>query len=664
MLLRSMKLVNFRQYGGTYTVEFSCDSVRNVTVILGMNTSGKTTLVQAFRWALYGEANFPTRDFLLNYDIANALDTEGEVPVEVELTLTHRDAEYTVRRTQWYRRNVRGDVKPGSASCQVFRKQHDGQTKPLDPQERDRVIGEILPRDLADYFFFDGERIEKIGSSKDLTEAVKRLLGLTVLENARIHLDPTRSTSVIGRWRRQVDTRGDERLHTITRELEALGNDLVQLQSDEGEVQEQIAYYSRQVAALREELSAHEHTRAMQKTLDDYKVEYEKKTQSLARAYEEYRAYFARGALIWFAHPLVQSAMQILAQTHLEDVGIPEMSGRAIDYLIQRGRCVCGASIAPGSAAYEHLVRERTFLPPESLGTVIGTFRKQAENQLESATLFQGGLDEKFSTIAELRERLAELEEVIEEWRRKLKDVADLGQLQTRLDEAEARLAGFQRRSRDLNQRLGATAERQKQLNDQYQSLLQSNEKHRKILRYIQYAEAIYDWLNEAYENAAEQIRSELEQRVNAIFQQMYHGRRTVTIDGRYQVTLLTRVGSGMQRTDESVGLETVKNFAFVAGLLDLARTKIVAQGQGDAASLDSEPYPLVMDAPFSNADEQHVASISAVLPTVAEQVIMVVMQKDWEYAKQTLAARVGRLYQLDKQSETQTVIREETSHV
>jgi DNA sulfur modification protein DndD len=71
-----------------------------------------------------------------------------------------------------------------------------------------------------------------------------------------------------------------------------------------------------------------------------------------------------------------------------------------------------------------------------------------------------------------------------------------------------------------------------------------------------------------------------------------------------------------------------------------------------------SEPYPLVMDAPFSNADEKHVGNISKVLPEVAQQVIMFVMSKDWSFAENVMGQNVGKRYVLEKKSETLTYIR------
>ena len=54
MLLKSLKLKDFRQFKGEQEITFSTDPIRNVTVIMGENGSGKTTLAQAFTWCLLG----------------------------------------------------------------------------------------------------------------------------------------------------------------------------------------------------------------------------------------------------------------------------------------------------------------------------------------------------------------------------------------------------------------------------------------------------------------------------------------------------------------------------------------------------------------------------------------------------------------------------------
>ena len=97
-----------------------------------------------------------------------------------------------------------------------------------------------------------------------------------------------------------------------------------------------------------------------------------------------------------------------------------------------------------------------------------------------------------------------------------------------------------------------------------------------------------------------------------------------------------------------NLGLKAVKSFAFVSGLVDLAKEALNSDSSKEA-NTTPQYYPLVMDAPFSNVDEIHIKNISAILSRSAEQVIIAVMQKDWEPAAEIMAPLVGRSYRIEK---------------
>ena len=113
---------------------------------------------------------------------------------------------------------------------------------------------------------------------------------------------------------------------------------------------------------------------------------------------------------------------------------------------------------------------------------------------------------------------------------------------------------------------------------------------------------------------------------------------------------------------DESDGLRAVKNFAFVSGLVDLAKEAL--QGDEDDVELGSQTFPLVMDAPFSNIDEVHIANICSILPSTAEQVIIAVMQKDWEQAEDKLEGKIGKMYNIIKDTDSSGKEIETATHV
>lgn len=83
--------------------------------------------------------------------------------------------------------------------------QSDGQTKtPIDASNIAESMDRVLPKDLSDYFFFGGERISGIANRTDLSKAVRGLMRLDVLENAKTHLN-----NVVKTFESKIDTTGD-----------------------------------------------------------------------------------------------------------------------------------------------------------------------------------------------------------------------------------------------------------------------------------------------------------------------------------------------------------------------------------------------------------------------------------------------------------------------
>lgn len=97
------------RYKGTNQIQFSCNPEKNVTVILGDNTVGKTTIAQAFRWGLYGaifaERGKKQEDYLLlNNDVLAMMDANSHASVSVELVAEDEEKQYRIFREISYAR--------------------------------------------------------------------------------------------------------------------------------------------------------------------------------------------------------------------------------------------------------------------------------------------------------------------------------------------------------------------------------------------------------------------------------------------------------------------------------------------------------------------------------------------------------------------------------
>lgn len=659
MLLRSIRLKNFRQYKGEQFIEFSCDPDRNVTVILGDNTSGKTTLVQAFTWALYGSANFPSEE-LLNLDVARQMRVGDKEIVSVEICLNHDNTEYIVRRAEEYICTNRGFRGQQVNPVELFYKQEDGQLKPIEGNAKvNSTIQKILPKELSSYFFFDGERINTISSQQDVTEAVQGLLGLAVLSNAMAHLNPRSSRSVIGKFKSSMDASSSQKADKIMQQIESLSERREYIDQELDNIREQIQHYEVQIELTEDILREHQPTAVLQRKRDELDNSIKQEEKALEECRKRFLDGFNRNAIGFFAQPMMKKALDCIDNAEISDKGIPDMNASAIDYIINRGMCICGEVIEEGSSRHAHLIKERDYLPPQFIGTMLRTFK-------EKIAMYQSFSDTYYENLKSNYHEIKRCKGLIYDWSDEMLHISEKIKGKEDVKKHEEKLQDYKKRRRNLllekeklieeNAKLANDIER---LQNMYDKLTVVSEKNKKIQLYIRYAEAIYNWIKTTYESRQHDIRQQLEMRVNNIFSQMYHGSRRVVINDRFNVTLFTALGEEDVITDESRGLETVKNFAFIAGLVDLAREKIKEKTGDLDMALSTEPYPLVMDAPFSNADEKHVSNISRILPDIAEQIIMVVMAKDWGFAETVMGHRVGKKYYLDKKSETLTYIKE-----
>ena len=170
MLLQTIELQNFRQFVNE-KIDFSTDPERNVTLIIGENGTGKTTFAQAFFWCFYGETDFSDK-IILNRSVIEKMTPDQKETVRVAIRLTHGSAEYEIIRTQEYKKAYTNRVTAANTVLNVQVKSADGNTRYLKPLECESAIQNILPKELANYFFFDGERIEKMSRRLQVAEKV------------------------------------------------------------------------------------------------------------------------------------------------------------------------------------------------------------------------------------------------------------------------------------------------------------------------------------------------------------------------------------------------------------------------------------------------------------------------------------------------------------
>jgi len=282
MRLLSLQLHNFRQfYGTTPELVLAASANHKATVIHGNNGAGKTSLLNAFTWALYEKttAAFASPDQLVN---KRALaEAAVNVPVEcwVELACEHGARKYRIRRACRAYRTETGEISQTKSKLSLQCAGEDGRWLSLDKGSEDLigrpedVIGRILPVSLHQYFFFDGERIEQIVRSNkkaEIAEATKVLLGVEVLTRSIRHLGEARKT-----LEEELERYGDPETQKLVQQKQKLETELEQITQRQGEIELEIEHHK----ALRQEvantLREFEAVREVQKRRDDLESQWQ-----------------------------------------------------------------------------------------------------------------------------------------------------------------------------------------------------------------------------------------------------------------------------------------------------------------------------------------------------------------------------------------------------
>lgn len=260
MLLESIKLENFRQFRNEY-IEFAQGADgKNVTIIIGDNGTGKTTFAQAFFWCMYGETEFSDKN-MLNKLVAAEMKPGQESKVQVTLKLTHGSVSYTLMREQTYRKDYSNRIKGDNTVFDIAIKDANGNTSYVKKTLCEGEVKSILPKELSRYFFFDGERIEKMSKdistgkkATDFAEAVKGLLGLNAMYSAIQHFNPRIKNSVISSYESSYSAGSNVKIQEYTKTIERCKEEIAKIDSRLEELENQIEQATARKAEKSEEI--------------------------------------------------------------------------------------------------------------------------------------------------------------------------------------------------------------------------------------------------------------------------------------------------------------------------------------------------------------------------------------------------------------------------
>lgn len=657
MLLKSISLKNFRQFKNE-SIDFALgDDGKNVTIIIGEIGTGKTTFAQAFSWCLYGETSFSDK-VILNKKVAVDMKPGQEASVEVVLKLRHGELDYSIERSQKYHKDSMGKIKADNTVFNISYKSADGNTNYVKTTLCESEIKKILPKELSNYFFFDGERIEKmskdISSGKkanDFADAVKGLLGLNGMFAAIQHFNPRSRNSVIGNYDNSYDSGSDTKIANLTKTINDCNAQIESASNRLEEIKEEITSADNRKREKEEELKQYEDSAQLQRDRDILNKNITDARTNRDLVIKNILSEFGSSLDSYFSAYMTREALNLLSKKEFIGKDIPYMHTKTIEYLLGQGKCICGTHLDEGSIPYENLKKLMDFLPPQSISTSISDFKKIAQSRIDKLPDLYKSVADGIETISSQEDDIFGYIEELNRIDEKLsgKDVKEIvNQLNAEVRTCIKSIDRLKDERDSLNRNIGSWDTERKRADDERRQLTLLDDKNKKIEIYKAYATQIYNELLSEYETNESEIREKLEDTINFLFKDIYAGGLSLTIDDKYHITVYADELTTDVETSTAQSISVI--FAFISGIIKMAR-------ENDNANLATEPYPLVMDAPLSAFDKRRIKTVCETLPRTAEQVIIFIKDTDGDIAEEHMQEKIGSRHGFRKINEFETVL-------
>ena len=645
MLLESITLENFRQFRHE-SIDFAQgDNGKNVTIIIGENGTGKTTFAQAFFWCMYGETEFSDKN-MLNKLVAAEMKPGQESKVQVILKLRHGTVNYTLMREQTYRKDYSNRVKGDNTVFDIAIKDANGNTSYVKKSQCESEVKGILPKELSRYFFFDGERIEKMSKdistgkkATDFAEAVKGLLGLNAMYSAIQHFNPKSRLGVIGSYESSYDSHSNSKIQEYTQTIERCKSEIAKIDARLEELEGQIEQASARKAEKTEEIKQYAEGEELQRQKERLIQKIARAKDSKANVVKAICKDFNSNMSSFFSVALMSRALELLSDRDFTGKDIPYMHAKTIEYLLNQKVCICGTHLDEGSVPYTKVKALIDFLPPQSISNMISDFKKEAKRRANAQQDLFSHISDNLAVEGKLSGG---------DVRSKVRAINS----EIQLCDKVIRESGAEK-DRILLRKGGYESEAER-ADTERRNLTLLDDKNKKIEIYKAYAERIYQELLEVYATSEAEIRSKLETTINEIFKQIYEGGLYLTIDEKYHISVYANDYDGDVETSTAQSISVI--FAFITGIIKMARDNRNASDD-DAKLLSSEPYPLVMDAPLSAFDKRRIKTVCEALPNTAEQVIIFIKDTDGELAEEYMGDKIGCRHYFDKKNEFETVL-------
>jgi DNA sulfur modification protein DndD len=608
--LKQIRLTNWKCYP-SQNITFNRHPDRKIQIIFGNNGHGKTSLMTAILWCLYG-GDIVSKETLKTYFYRGKDDSSSaeEKEMRVELNFTKNEKNYFISRTA--KLKVNGSTFYPSVEEALF--YEDGTMKGSNSRE---YIEALLPKSIRDFFCFDGLKIEQyaqITQTKEAKEAIEKVLGIPELRNLR---DDTEKALQELEKRLNKAEGTSQKFTDKLQQLRELEEEIYlqqgQLKNAKDSEKEAIIIYqdaqerASQIESLRDKLEEKNY-------LDKNRIELQPQLNNVQKDIDSWLKKASIPLLINFVQEMVDdwqvTSLKSTSKTN---------STAFLKAILDDESCLCGRCLDKNSRDF--ILQQIAEL--ESLEVDKATIIEKEQIRFHLQGIIRDNA--KFSNYSQLLLKRDRLEEEIEEINQHIKQLNkettginqdSANEIWRKVGESEQKIKRSEERIERLQKEIETQEKQLENLRKEVEILASENQTTLMLSNQVKMARGLKNATNELIEWHIDNSRKRINQVTSDRYLQVTNKPDEyvrVEVTEEYTLGIRTITGKLLNPDVLSAGEKEALAFAFITGLNQITDTCV----------------PLIMDTPFGHLDEKHQKNIIKSLSNLNSQVIILATDRD-----------------------------------
>lgn len=660
MKLEKLSLENFRQFRGVQEILFADSREKNVTIVHAENGFGKTTLLKALLWALYGhsgllgpdgkEDDFEKVGDIIHEGLVHRGGDPEQVAATVKLTFKRDTSRFILTR----RLTLSQQRHNPAETALTLEVMVDGQTRVLDrPQQR---IHAIIPPGIAPFLFFNGERINYLAmerNSSQVTTAIHQMLGLKLLQTT---IDDLKHQNVRGRLRSDLRDTASKEKQDLLSEQARLEADLANVEGNQEQNDANQTAVRLEIGAIESKLAANRKSFELQAKRVDLDATKNGLIEERRKVTEKLTALVTGDGYTVFANDLIARGREITGKLRSEGKIPAKVLNSFLTDLLENGTCICKRCLEAGTPEREAVEALLTVAGDQNFNNAVGALD-------HAIGLIEGVAKQTISQIKELNTQRLDLSTRIRALDEELEDIHQElgGKEDDEVKGLEESRKKHELKRDELISEAGRLKERRSALRIELDSLLgkirlieDREEAAARAQRRLDAVEGCIGVLERILGVETADLRpllnEEIDKHFRAIMTKDYWAELTEDYTLRIRKNVITGEMDKSVSVDValSTGERTVTSLVFIASLLALAERR--SEIPTILKDVSGSAFPIAIDSPFGSLSIFR-EGVARHVPELAPQILLLVSPE--QYNGQVERAlnhsnRVGKRYYLE----------------